>query len=128
MTRAVARNRTTTIRMGMIVHASSICVLPYTWAGSRSWFAEFARNLEIEYTSKVKTTRKMIPVIESTNLDKSTIDFAGVDSGENTLGERARSARAAGGNKMQDRANMASCLAARIVIDFAVGRIGFDLL
>ena len=32
ITRAVARNRTTTIRTGITVHASSICVLPYTWA------------------------------------------------------------------------------------------------
>jgi hypothetical protein len=28
----------------MIVHASSICVLPYTCAGSRSAFADVARN------------------------------------------------------------------------------------
>src|SRR6266852_3887483 len=43
-TRAVARKRTTTIRIGMMVQASSICVLPYTCAGSRSASATLLRN------------------------------------------------------------------------------------
>src|SRR5689334_9346624 len=81
ITRAVAINNTSTIRMGMIVQASSICVLPYTCAGSRSASAVLPRNFTMEYTSKVKTMTNMIAVIASTNMDKSKIDLAGVDSG-----------------------------------------------
>src|SRR5438552_10059084 len=39
MYRAVTRNRTTTIKSGTTAHASSICVLPYTCAGSTCGFA-----------------------------------------------------------------------------------------
>ena len=47
ITRAVVRNRTTTIRIGMTVQASSICVLPYTWVGSRPASAARLRNFTI---------------------------------------------------------------------------------
>jgi len=43
--------------------------------------AGVAWNLANEYTSKVKTTTNMIPVMESTNMDRSKMDLAGVDSG-----------------------------------------------
>src|SRR5207249_11159235 len=85
ITRAVARNNTTTISIGMIVQASSICVLPYTCAGSRSASAVLPRNFTTEYTSKVKTTTNMIAVMASTNIDKGEIDFADVDSGAKIL-------------------------------------------
>src|SRR5262249_26908629 len=70
ITRAVAINNTTTIRIGMIVQAISICLLPYTCAGSRSPSAVLERNFTTEYTSKVKTTTNMIAVMERTNIDK----------------------------------------------------------
>ncbi len=35
----------------------------------------------MEYTSKLPTTTNMIPVMASTNMDKSKIDLAGVVSG-----------------------------------------------
>ena len=79
MPRAVATNNTTTIKIGMIVQANSICVLPYTWAGSLFALAELARNFEIEQTSRVETTTNMIPVTVSTRIDRCKIDFAGVD-------------------------------------------------
>ena len=65
----------------------------------------------------------MIPVIDSTKIDKSKIDLAGVDSGEKMLvKEWEGSASDLGGNKTDDKANIASCLA-RIVVEFVMGRI-----
>jgi hypothetical protein len=39
----------------------------------------------MEYPSSVTTTTKRIPVMASTNVDRSKIDLAGVDSGEKML-------------------------------------------
>src|ERR1700691_910126 len=47
ITRAAARKRVKTMRMGMPVHASSTCVLPYTCAGSRPSLALFFLNFTI---------------------------------------------------------------------------------
>src|ERR1700676_5400808 len=44
ITRAVARNRTTTMRIGMTVHASSSWVLPYICEGSCVSFAALLLN------------------------------------------------------------------------------------
>src|SRR5215472_3749592 len=77
--RAVAMNNTTTIKTGIIVQANSICVLPYTWAGSLLALDDLARNLKSEYTSKVQTTAKMIPVMASTKSERCNMDLAGVD-------------------------------------------------
>src|SRR5690242_6087564 len=81
MTRAVAMNNTTTMRIGMTVQASSICALPYTWAGSRPASDALSRNFTTEYTSKLATMTNMIPVMASTNIERSKINFAGVPSG-----------------------------------------------
>jgi hypothetical protein len=54
----------------MTVQANSICVLPYTWAGSVFVLPDLARNFDSEYTSNVKTTTNMIPVIAKTNIDR----------------------------------------------------------
>src|SRR5215467_4330444 len=79
--RAVARNSTITIRTGITVQASSICVLPYTWAGSRPAFDALPRNFTTEYTSRAATVVKMSPVTASTNMDNPKIVFAGVVAG-----------------------------------------------
>jgi hypothetical protein len=39
----------------------------------------------MQYASSVTTTTNMIPVMASTNVDRSTIDLAGVDWGEKML-------------------------------------------
>src|SRR5215831_547636 len=81
ITRAVARNSTATIKTGITVQASSICVLPYTCAGSRFACAPLDRNLTTAQTNNVKTTTKISPVTTSTNSDNPKMLFAGVDAG-----------------------------------------------
>src|SRR5215475_14100976 len=81
MVRAVAITNTDTIKTGMTVQASSICVLPYTCAGSRPAWISRARNFTTAQTNNVKTTTKINPVTASTNSDKSKMLFAGVDAG-----------------------------------------------
>src|SRR5215470_1790269 len=81
ITRAVARNSTATIKTGITVHANSICVLPYTCAGSRSACSPLDRNLTTAQTNNVKTTTKISPVTTSTNSDNPKMLFAGVDAG-----------------------------------------------
>src|SRR5215467_8304873 len=99
ITRAVARNSTATIKTGMTVHASSICVLPYTCAGSRPAWVPLTRNFTTAQTNNVKTTTKISPVTTSTNSDNPKMAFAGVDAGAKMFvelnGASAASANAA---------------------------------
>src|SRR5258706_4160498 len=110
ITRAVARNNTTTIRIGMMVQASSICVLPYTCAGSLSALAGVAWNLANEYTSKVKTTTNMIPVMESTNMDRSKMDLAGVDSGAKMFSRPVEGAAVSAANAADTERNSSTMI------------------
>src|ERR1700752_2264750 len=73
------------MRIGMTVHASSICVLPYTCGGSLPASADRARNFTTAYTRSAATTTKMIPVIASANRESSTIERAGVEAGAKML-------------------------------------------
>lgn len=65
----------------MTVQASSICVLPYTCAGSRPESITRLLNFTTEYRSKPQTTTNMTEVTASTNMDKPKMVFAGVDAG-----------------------------------------------
>jgi hypothetical protein len=68
----------------------------------------------------------MIPVIASTKIEKLKIDLAGVDSGAKMLVWELM-ASALGANKRDERANIASSLTARIVIEFVLDRICLQL-
>jgi hypothetical protein len=97
-------NNATTIRIGMIVHANSTWLLPYTWGGSRPSSFFLFLNFTTEQSSKLKTTRKMAPVTASTNRDSPKIDFAGVEAGAKIfvgLKGWAVSAKAAAAPQMQ---------------------------
>src|SRR6202007_1287164 len=81
ITRAVAMNNATTMRMGMIVHANSTWLLPYTWGGSRPSSLLLFLNFTMESSSKVYTTKRIAPVTANTNSDSPKIDFVGVEAG-----------------------------------------------
>ena len=80
-TRAVLRNSTTMIRVGMIVHDSSICKLPNTCGGSDLSLGR-ARYRVITWMSKMLTTRKIPAVMARTKCDSPSISLPGVENGE----------------------------------------------
>src|SRR6267154_6330139 len=86
ITRAVARNRTTTIKIGMTVQASSIWVLPYTRAGSRCAAPALLRNFTTAYVNSAATARTIRAVMARTNRERLTIESAGVECGRKMLG------------------------------------------
>jgi hypothetical protein len=128
ITRAVARNNTATISTGMTVQATSIWVLPYTWAGSRPISPAFPRNFTTEYASKVKTTTNMTPVTESTKTDNPKIVFAGVEAGEKIFVELNREAAGSAAARAMELARNVIISSARRMIEVCSNRIRLSLI
>src|SRR5580765_5733055 len=84
-TRAVAMNRTTTMRTGITVHASSTWLLPYTCGGSRPSSSALFRYFRTAYTSSVKTATNIAAVTPRTNNESPKIECAGVETGAKML-------------------------------------------
>src|SRR2546428_1074024 len=84
ITRAVAMNSATTMRIGMTVQASSTWLLPYTCGGSRP-SSFLLLNFATAYTSKLNTIANIAPVTASTNNESPKIEWAGVDAGAKML-------------------------------------------
>src|SRR5438132_4953443 len=84
ITRAVAMNSATTMRIGMTVQASSTWLLPYTCGGSRP-SSFLLLNFATAYTSRLNTIANIAPVTASTNNESPKIEWAGVDAGAKML-------------------------------------------
>src|SRR5438552_1622604 len=85
ITRALARNNTTTMSVGITVHAISTWLLPYTCAGSLPSSSGRLLNVTTAYTSSAQTHTKITAVTPSTSVDSPKIAAAGVDAGAKML-------------------------------------------